>query len=57
MQEEGGGRGVMKDPQEQACVNAFAIFIFSAQSNSGMNQQKNTKTPKFISKSLFTPLF
>ena len=24
----GGGEGVGKDPQEQACVNAFAIFIF-----------------------------
>ena len=53
MQEEGGREGVGKDPKEQACVNAFAIFIFSAQFNSGMNQcvtNQNTKVhlKKFI---------
>ena len=37
-------------------VNAFAIFIFSAQFKSGTDQSDKLKTPKFISKSLFTPL-
>ena len=40
----GGGSG----------VNAFAIFIFSAQFKSGTDQSDKPKTPKFISKSLFT---
>ena len=37
-------------------VNAFAIFIFSAQFKSGTDQSDKPKTPKFISKSLFTTL-
>ena len=44
--ELGGGEGG---------VNAFAIFIFSAQFKPGTNQSDKRKTPKFISKSLFTP--
>ena len=42
----GGGGGVY----------AFAIFIFSAQFKSGTDQSDKPKTPKFISKSLFTTL-
>jgi len=45
-----------RNPQEQAIVNAFAIFIFSAQFNSGTEQSEKPKTPKFTSKSLLTPL-
>ena len=45
-----------RNPQEQVIVNAFAIFIFSAQFNSGTEQSEKPKTPKFISKSLLTPL-
>ena len=37
-------------------VNAFAIFIFSAQFKSGTDQSHKPKTPKFISKSLFAML-
>ena len=37
-------------------VNAFAIFIFSAQFKSGTDQSDKPKTPKFISKSLFATL-
>ena len=45
-----------RNPKEQAIVNAFAIFIFSAQFNSGTDQSEKPKTPKFTSKSLLTPL-
>ena len=39
-------------------MNAFAIFIyFSAQFNSELDQSNTPKTPKFISRSLFTSLF
>ena len=44
--EEGGGGG----------VNAFATFTFAVQFKSGTDQSNKPKTPKFISKSLFTPL-
>ena len=36
------------NPQEQGSVNAFAIFIFSTQFNSGTDQSDKPKTPKFI---------
>ena len=36
-------------------VNAFAIFMFSAQFKSGTDQSSKPKTPKLISKSLFAP--
>ena len=40
----------------EAGLNAFAIFIFLAQFKSGTDQSDKLKTPKFISKSLFTTL-
>ena len=44
--------------ERNKCVNAFAIFIyFSAQFNSELDQSDTPKTPKFISRSLFTSLF
>ena len=47
---------LVKKAWEQASVTDFAIFIFSAQLNSDTDQSDKPKTPKFISKSLITPL-
>ena len=43
---------LVKNPREQASVDAFAIFIFSTQFISGADRSDKPKTPKFISKSL-----
>jgi len=47
---------LVKKPWEQASVTDFAILIFSAQLNSVTDQSDKPKPPKFISKSLITPL-
>ena len=40
----------------EGSLNAFAIFVFLAQFKSGTDESDKLKTPKFISKSLFTSL-